>query len=231
MPDGAGYCSSCGAKTTISYTTPKNSINTVYKAPKKKRKWWVWLVAFVFFAGCVRAINNSPKTETTAAKTTSKPTATEKPTATPTPTPIPILPLGDTYSCNGLDFTINRAVFSRYAGNLNNLNPTDADYVYLAVYVDATNTTSEKIELTSQFLLSYMSDYSFTIVYDGEVEYNQSYAEYTDFLFANQEILPLATLTNKVLNYKVPVVVQNSTAPIILRLTYKSNACAEWIIR
>lgn len=226
ISDDSAYCRVCGTKVNIENDRQNTSyINNPGRSKQKKKNslasWialffsLVWCFGLFYIAATKNKMGAEPNSENESERQTQ----------------LVSLSFGDSYSCDGLDFTVKSIVFSKYAGNLNNLNPAGSDYVYLVVYADVENTTSEKIELTSQFLSSYTSDYSFKIVYDGSASYNQSYAEYADFLFANQEILPLATLTNKVLNYKVPVAVQSSEAPIVLRLTYKSNVCAEWKLR
>lgn len=232
----SNYGSSSGApKTTYGNPTvnigAKRAIRSNSKIKKPiYRKPWFWVIIVIVFIAIVGNSGNSDSSTTTS---TPKPTATAKPTPTPTPTPtpVPVFSIGDTVSYDGFDFTVKNAVFSQYAGNLNGLNKADSDYVYCVVYMDVTNTTNEKKTLVSEFLLSYVSDYTFTLVYDGEVEYGQSFGEYTDFLFGNEEILPLATLTNKVLSFRVPVVIQTSNETLDLKFSVKSDERAVWSLR
>lgn len=138
---------------------------------------------------------------------------------------------GDTCVIDGLEFTVNSFVFSSYAGNLHNFNPSGSDYRYCVVYLDAKNTTNNTKKLVEPLLTSYTSDYSFTLVYDGGAEYHHSYGSYTDFLFANEEILPLASLSNKVISFKVPVEVASSDKSLTLVLKYKEEVKARWTLR
>lgn len=230
IQDGSSFCTSCGAS-----IVPKRQGSV----PKKKRKskWWIWLIVAFVIIGIIG--NNGEPKDTKTVETTSTPKATSAPKATPKPTPqatpepsaAPICFLGDTVSVDNLDFTIKRAIFSQYAGNMNGYNPSGSDYRYCVVYLDVTNTTNETKKIISPLLLSYVSDYGFTLVYDGEVEYKESFGKYTDFLFGNEEILPLATLTDKILNFKIPVSLTSTDKQLAVILTYKNDKVATWIIR
>ncbi len=238
LPDGSKFCNECGARLEAIYSpeispTSKKRV----KSKSKKKKWWIWLILGLII---VMAISNSGNNDGGGSKSSNvnssapKPTSTPKPTATLTPTapPVPSYLLGDSVSYDGLVFTAKSIVFSNYAGNLNGLNKSDSDYVYCVIYFDVANTTNEKKTLVSPFLLSYMSDYSFTLLYDGDVQYTESFVDkYSDFLFSNEEILPLATLTNKVLNFKVPVLIQSSDKPLDLVFSVNSEQKAVWRLR
>ena len=235
IPDNSRFCPNCGAPQSVKQAAKPAK-------PKKKRHpiltfFLILIVAAVFFnmANSSSESNTEAKTEKVTKET---PAPTEKPTPTPTPAPTkePVnLKLGKSAEIDGLEFTVKKMVISKYAGALNGLNEADSDYTYLVVYVDVKNPTNEEKKLRTKLLLGTgWSNYDFDLFYDGEVEYNRSFAEYTDFLDANESILPRATLRNKVLKYKVPVEVQKSKKPIIIRLSPHSSGSDEvyiWKLR
>lgn len=172
---------------------------------------------------------NAPKPTNTP-----KPTENPKPTSTQQPTEIPktALSLGETAEIGELEFTVKSMAFSMYAGGLSGLNATDNDYRYCVVYVDVSNPTNDTIPLLHSVLgLSAYSDYNIDLIFDGEVNYNHSYAKYTDFLFGNEEILPRATLTNKALNFKVPMSVSTSTDSLVLIISNSGKDETIWKLR
>lgn len=235
LSDNAKFCTECGARITNS----QQSISPIKKRKVKKpiiKRWWFWaLIVFaLIIALSSRAGETSAPAETARTTAQPTPTPTAEPTPEPTPehTPAPVYAIGDTVTIHDLEFTVNSFTFSRSAGGLGNLNPSGSDYVYCVIYVTVYNPTNEEQRIVKKMLMGTgIPDYSTDFVYDGEYQYNSSFADYTDFLFANETILPLGTLNNKILNYRVPNEVQTSGKPITLKIYYSDNEYAIWQIR
>ncbi|MBP3891434.1 MAG: hypothetical protein J6D29_04600 [Solobacterium sp.] len=147
---------------------------------------------------------------------------------------VDIYNLNDTIVFDDLEVTVTGYTFSNYAGNFYGLNPSDQDTVYLVVYVNVKNPTNEEKKLRNDTILGPgNSVYNFIVTYDKEYQYLSSYFEYSDFLLANESIMPLGTMTSKVLNFQVPKEIQNSDKSLILTMNYNSFESGEinWKLR
>lgn len=235
LPDDAKFCTECGAK--VSKLDPQPGLKTTGNPKKVKKpiykRVWFWVIIVLFMLGAIGGGNDSPSKQTAS---TARPTATAKPKPTQEPTPepteAPLLSVGETATIHDLEFTVNSYTFSHYAGALGNLNPSGSDSVYCVVYVTVYNPTNEERRIVRKMLMGTgIPDYSTDFIYDGEYSYNSSFADYTDFLFANESIMPLGRMTNKILNYKVPNEVQSSGKPITLKIQYSSDEYAIWQLR
>lgn len=151
-------------------------------------------------------------------------------------TPQSVLPrtlsIGDTATIGGLEFTIKRIVFSDYAGDMEGYASRDSDYKYCVVYLDAYNPTNETIVIREDIINhSAVCYYEATLLFDGEVNYNHSFGNYTEFFFGNADVLPRATLTDKVISFKVPVSISTSDAPLVLSVRERGNDKSSWKLR
>ena len=178
-----------------------------------------------------------PAAETIAPKGTSTPKPTEQATVEPTVEPTEeakqVLAVGDTATIGVLEFTVKRVVFSYYPGNLQGYGSIDNDYRYCVVYLDVYNPTNDTVKIRTDIFkgITALTDYYTNLLFDNEVSYNSSFVEYTEFLHGNEEILPRATLTDKVVSFKVPVSVANSTEPLEYSMHYKNEIETTWVLR
>jgi hypothetical protein len=116
--------------------------------------------------------------------------------------------MGDSATYDGMQITINSYDFkTSYCGVTTS---SGSDTILCVVNVTVKNTTSSKISLKESSLLSSNDKYLYTLVYNEDYKYNQTYASYTDFLATYESISPLETITAS-LCYKVPKEVQTST--------------------
>lgn len=242
LPDNAKFCTECGASTKVIVSPEiaeeiklnKKSRMVKAKKPIYKRVWFWALFIFLFIGIIGNSGDSGNSSETSKPRQTATVNSTPKPTAQPTPEPTeaPVYSLGETVTIHDLEFTVNSFTFSHSAGNLGNLNPSGSDHVYCVVYVTVYNPTNEEKRIVRKMLMGTgIPDYSTDFTYDGEYSYNSSFADYTDFLYANETIMPLAKLSNKILNYKVPNEVQSSGKSIELKISYSSSEYAVWQLR
>ncbi len=152
------------------------------------------------------------------------------------PQQVPVLPqtltIGETATIGSLEFTIKRMVFSDYAGDMEGYASKDSDYKYCVVYLDAYNPTNETVVIREEIINhSAVCYFEATLLFDGEVNYNHSFGNYTEFFFGNADVLPRATLTDKVISFKVPVSISTSDAPLVLSIRDRGNDKVSWKLR
>lgn len=199
---------------------------------KKTGGWAIAILVLVVIFVLVRAIGSSDS-DSSSPKSTSKPVSTKVPVTTETPS-VQTYSIGDKVVFDDLEVTVTGYTFSRTPGNFKNFQAASRDDAYLVVYIDITNPTSERKKLSEESLIGAgYSTYNFTIIYDNDYKYLSSYADYTDFLLANDSIMPLGSLTGKVLSYKVPVLIQNTDKSIVLEMSYNSSKTGSvtWVLR
>ena len=153
------------------------------------------------------------------------------------PQKVSVLPemhsIGEMATIGGLEFTINKMVFSDYPGDKTGYGSKDSDYKYCVVYLDVYNPSNNTVEIREEEIINSTAVCYFiaTLLFDGEVSYSQSFGHDTGFFFANSEILPRANLTNKVISFKVPVSITTSDAPLVFSLSDKGKDNTAWELR
>lgn len=186
----------------------------------------------------------TPRETKSVAEVKAKPKESEKPEDSPdqeqkseqTPKPTEeitkVLTYGETAQVGELEFTLKQMIFSYYCGNLQGFNSIDNDYRHCVVYFDVANPTNDTVTLRTDILgLTGITDWDFDLIFDGEVVYDHTFGKYTEFIFGNDEMLPRATLTNKVVSFKVPVGVANSTDSLEVKLSKNGNDVTIWKLR
>ena len=226
-----------GKPEPVSVNVAATDSSPTFQPQKKKKGRGLGIavaVLLILFAMVVAIGSSGSGDKTSSSSSSSKPVSTKMPESTPSPEPL-VYSVGDTVEFDGLKVKVTGYTFSRYAGGFGNLNPADHDNVYLVVYVDVKNPTNETKKLSEDFIIgSGYSVYNFQVLYDNEYKYLSSYADYSDFLLANESIMPLGSLTGKVLNYKVPLEIQNSSKSLELTMSYNSSSNKEivtWRLR
>ena len=129
--------------------------------------------------------------------------------------------IGETENFHSLELTVNNFEFSQYAGAIKELSKADDEYIYLNVYVSAKNTGNSNLS---------PKDYTYHIIYDGEYRYSSHFYLRSEFLGAYDSIIPLGTLTDKVLCFKVPKEIMNSDKSITLSLKLNKRSEKEEVI-
>lgn len=112
--------------------------------------------------------------------------------------------IGVTQTIKNLETTITGYEFSIYAGALNGLSEVSDGFKYCVVYLDVKNIGSGALET---------DDYTFTLYYhnnDKIYHYLGTWANYSEFLYANDSIPALGTLDNVCLCFKVPTEVEDN---------------------
>lgn len=129
--------------------------------------------------------------------------------------------LGETENFHDLELTVNNYEFSQYAGAIEGLSKADDEYVYLNVYVSAKNTGNSNLS---------PKDYTYHIIYDNEYRYSSHFYLRSEFLGAYDSIIPLGTLTDKVLCFKVPKEIMNSDKSLTFSLKINKRSEKEEVI-
>lgn len=129
--------------------------------------------------------------------------------------------IGETENFHSLELTVNNFEFSQYAGAIKGLSKADDEYIYLNVYVSAKNTGSSDL---------LPKDFDFRIIYDNEYKYLGYFHLRSEFFDAYDKIVPLGTLTDKVLCFKVPKEIMNSDKSITLSLKLNKRSEKEEVI-
>lgn len=127
--------------------------------------------------------------------------------------------IGESAALGDLEVTVTGYSFSQYAGNLGTLGKAQSGLSYCVVYVDVKNTGTSTLELTGLFD---SHNYVFTLIYDEENTYNETWFDYSDFLAANDSIPSKGTLHGKLLNFTVPAEMQNDGLSLSIQLSYNS---------
>ena len=133
--------------------------------------------------------------------------------------------IGDTQEFNGLQVTLKDISYSQYMGGFDGLLEAENGLTYCNITVDAYNGSSNSLDL---------NDFVFKVVYDGEYNYNTSWSSYSDFLEEAERIVPLSTLSNKILSFEVPIEITETARPLELTLSANSifdDSSVVWKLR
>jgi len=132
------------------------------------------------------------------------------------------LSLGETYSIDGLEFTITDYEF---------VDTDEETMKYCIVYTTVKNTNSETVDFDGWFTTY---DYYYTLQYKG-IDYNCSWGYSDNYLQNNTTLVALGELKDKWIQFKVPnEVMENSDVPLTFTLAPNKTKRTErgiWNIR
>lgn len=139
--------------------------------------------------------------------------------------------ISDTLTFDDLEITVNNYVFSKNLGNIKGLTKAGDGNVWCTVYLDVKNVSKTTKSLCSSF----NTNYSFTLEYKDGYTYYSTHQDYSEFLYAHEDIAALETLRNVCVSFEVPSEVEKNTdEPLHIKVSKNSKSAkdyAEWKLR
>ncbi len=139
--------------------------------------------------------------------------------------------VSDTLTFDDLEITVNNYVFSKNLGNIKGLTKAGDGNVWCTVYLDVKNVSKTTKSLCSSF----NTNYSFTLEYKDGYTYYSTHQDYSEFLYAHEDIAALETLRNVCVSFEVPLEVEKNTdEPLHIKVSKNSKSAkdyAEWKLR